>query len=315
VPRLYAVTIGYRTPPPLAPGERAGPGLVGYLGPADDLNILNPGDSFGGTPFEGTATSWEGNTLVARGDNLLVERWRINAGVVFASGADPVMRYCVVQAPADQIFCVTQSGGDGTLTVEDTTVIGTPDMATLGTQVNGISSDARLVARRCDVSGSGDGIHAVAQPGSGFEDGSLISQCYIHDLSFINAEQHCDGIQIFQQESVETFVTVEHCWVDKVIGPGGQAMNASLTMGMPPSHNNEALLAALINNNVLAGGAFHLRIGYRTHNTVVTGNVLGLVDEGSGEFGLVAVEESSSVAVWSDNTDANGNPVENPNPP
>lgn len=313
--RHYSVTVGWRT---LPAGVRAIPGQVGYRGKAADLKVLNPGDSLTGTPFEGTSSTWAGATLEARGDNLVVNGWRINAALVFMGGADPVVRNCVISPPAGQIFCVTLNGaGLGTLTVEDTTIVGTPDLDTLEPQVNGISSDSRLIARRCDVSGSGDGIHAVAQPGTGFPDGSIISQCWIHDLSYIDPTQHLDGIQIFQQQSVETYVTIEHCLVEAVFGPNGEAMNAAATMGMPPANNGEALLAARVHNNAFLGGAYHLRFGRRMHNIVCTDNDLGVLrpaPDPAGEFGLVAVEEPGSVAVWSGNRDGDGNIVDNPNP-
>lgn len=303
----------------LAEGERAGPGLVGYLGDPDDLIVLNAGGDLTGTDFEGVAEWDTGNLLVTSG-GVTAEGYYINGPVVHTGGTDFTIRNCIIDAPGGVGFWGISANGDtrGTLTVEDCTVI----CGTSGTDTysNGISSDARLVARRNDVSGSGDGIHCCGIVGS-LATGSIVSQNWIHDLSFLDSEQHLDGIQVFNtiasNTTTDTFVTIEHNYVEGVLGPVGEPINAALTCGKPPSEDNGPYLTPLIDNNYFEAGIYHLRIGYRILDAVVTDNNLGEVT--GDEVGLVSVDVSGSVDTWTNNRDGSGpagsgDIVDNPNP-
>jgi hypothetical protein len=301
---------------PLAPGQLAGPGLVGYLGDEGDLIELNSGDPFTGTSLDGKA-SWDSGNLRINASNFTMEGYKINAPVYHGSGEDLTIRNCVINAPAGVgFFGVSQSDEDrGTLTIEDTTIYCEPGPGT-STYAFGVSGTGRLIMRRCDISGSGDGIAVCGVPGGDYEDGSIISQCYVHDLSFLDEGQHNDGIQWFNttesNTSQDTKGLVEYTMVDEWFGPGGIAMNAALTCGKPPGDQTGPFLSIKFEGNYFKAGAFHLRIGYRTANVVVVNNNLGVVNANSNEFGLVEVADSGSIITWSGNVDGNGDPVEAP---
>lgn len=283
----------------LAAGVRAGPGTVGYLGSAGALTVLNNGDTLPG----GWNAIWDGTALIVQAANVTIDHYRINATVVFTA-ADPTMTNCVVNADvATDIFGITLSGtGKGVLTVSDTTVLcaSTPPSTYL---VNAISSDSRLVAVRCDVSGSGDGIHANAATPA-----SLISQCYIHDQAFLDESQHCDGIQIFNVAANDA-ATIQHTYVAKTVSSIGTPMNSALTSGTATA-DGSPLATITANNNYYAAGLYHLRINFQVQNTVVTNNDFGAL--GAGEFGLLSIEVPSAVATWSNNRDSGGTLIPQP---
>lgn len=286
----------------LAAGVRAGPGTVGYLGDTGDLTVLNSGDALPG----GWSANWDSGSLVVGASNVTIDHYRINATVTF-TGSNPTMTNCIVNAiiPSN-IFGVTLNGtGKGTFTITDTTVIGSsaPPSTTL---VNGISSDSSLIARRCDVSGTGDGIHFVANPTVT----SLVSQCYVHDQAFIDESQHCDGIQIFNHETTAGLATVEHCYIAKTVSTIGTPMNSALTSGTPTA-DASPLATITCNNNYFASGLFHLRVNFRVQNTVVTNNDWGPLDA-VNEFGLISIEVPSAVATWTNNRDSTGTLIPQP---
>lgn len=281
----------------LPSGVRAAPYTVGYLGDPAALTVLNPGD----TPPTG---SWDGNALLITANNVTLSGYRVNGEIVF-SGTDPTVTGCIVAPRIGASFGITLSGtGKGALTVTDTTVTGQSKIGSY--QNNAISSDSGLIARRCDVSGTGDGIHTVAQPAGG---NAIISQCWIHDLSFLDPEQHLDGIQEFAHATQQAFYTVEHCYVSASTAPDGTPMNAGVTAG-PASSNSDPLVTGTINNNYFGGGIYHLRVNFRHQNTVVTNNNLGLL--AGTESGLASLDEPSAVTTWSGNVDGNSNTVNKP---
>lgn len=286
---------------PLAPGVRAALGTVGYLGSMGGLTVLNPGDP---TP---TGTIWDTGALVVVQDDVHLDSYHI-MGSVFVDGHDGcVVSNCVVEPapPPDGIVGIHLNGtGTGLLTVTDTTVIGHPDLDTSTPQASGISSDDGLIARRCDVSATGDGIHWFTRGGN------LISQCCVHDLAFINEEQHCDGMQAFEGDEGATF-TVEHCYVAPILSTIGTPGNSGATCGQS-SDNAIGLTTAVYNNNFLGNGAYRLRINWRMTGVVVTNNDVGPLDLDAGEFGLIDVAEPSSIATWSGNRDANGDLIPQP---
>jgi len=294
----------------LPPGVRARPNTVGYLGPVSELTVLNPGDSLTGTPF--TSSDWIGSVLVAHNVTSPVDRYLINAGVVIVEGALPTVTNCVIRPPSSADTGINVNGATGTLTITDTTVEGSYALPSTY-QNQGIGGGSqRLISRRCDVSGTGDGIHAKAQPGASFDDGSLIDQCYVHDLTFIDPpDQHSDGIQIFQDATLETWMTVSNSRVDPFYSPGGLAPSSAFTAGAGPT---DGLQTLWLDNNGFFTGAYHQRVELSIHNAIVTNNDYGFVNAAAGEFGLVVVTTAGSVATWTNNRDGYGNIVENPNP-
>ena len=283
----------------LASGVRASKRRVGYLGAEAALTVLNIGDPLPA----GWSAVWDTGTLVINGNSVTIDHYRINASVVF-QGNNPTVTSCKVYCNAGDIFGVTINGaGHGVLTITDTTVVGNGGSGTA--QVNGISSDSGLVARRCDVSGTGDGIHMVAQPNQA---NAIISQCYIHNQAFIDESQHCDGIQIFNN-TVPGYFTVEHNYVARTVSTIGTPMNSAMTCGTATS-DGSPLATPIINNNHFDSGLYHLRVNFCLHNSTVTNNDVGPLYP--AEFGTMSAE--TPVAVWTGNRDSGGNLIANPYP-
>lgn len=284
----------------LASGVRASKRRVGYLGSEAALTVLNDGDPL---PPSWSAI-WDTGALVVNGNNVTIDHYLINASVVF-QGNNPTMTNCRVYSSPGDFFGVTINGsGHGVLTITDTSVIGDPSSGTA--QVNGISSDSGLVARRCDVSRTGDGIHMVSQPSQA---DAVISQCYVHDLAFVNESQHCDGIQIFNNTGSSGYFTVEHSYVERTLSTIGTPLNSAMTCGTP-TNDTTPLATPIINNNHFESGLYHLRLNYRLHNATITNNSFGPLY--TGEFGIVDV--LMPMATWSGNTDSTGGSISNPFP-
>jgi hypothetical protein len=134
--------------------------------------------------------------------------------------------------------------------------------------------------------------------------GSIISQCCVHDLAFVDEAQHLDAIQTFNHATLQAFLQIEHNYCTAVFSGISTPMNAGLTLALPPVNSGEPLVTAVVNNNAFLGGLFHLRVQYRLQNTVVTNNNLGSLS--AGEFDLRVVEQTPSVATWSNNRDGSG---------
>lgn len=297
---------------------RAGPGTVGYLGNPASLVTINPNDSLTGTPVDGIA-SWDSGVLRINGSNVTVSGIRLNAVVYHGSGANCTIQNCIINAPAPGALgsgfsAISQSSVDrGTLTVLDTTIT----CGTAGTNVvsTAVASESRLIMRRCDVSGAGDGIHTVGIPGSTYTDGSIIDACYVHDLSFLDEAQHLDGIQLFNADvnntTLDTYCLIQNCRTDACYGPSGEAMNSGATVGTSPDDQVGLKIQIKLDNNAFNSGAYHLRIGYRTLNCVVTGNSFGTFTPSGphAEFGLVDVSDPAAITLWKNNRTTNGQTV------
>ncbi|HSX42855.1 MAG TPA: hypothetical protein VLF59_02095 [Candidatus Saccharimonadales bacterium] len=285
----------------LAAGVRASKRRVGYLGSEAALTVLNNGDPLPG----GWNASWQSGALVINAANVTLDHYRINGCLVF-QGSSPTVTNCKIYSNPGSFYGIALNGGGagGVLTVTDTTVVGDPSSGSA--QVNGISSDSGLVARRCDVSHTGDGVHMVAQPNQA---DAIISQCYVHNLAYIDEAQHCDGVQIFNNSVSNGYFTVEHCSVPQSLSTIGTPMNSAMTCGTP-SGDPSMVSTPIVNNNYFEGGAYHLRLNFRLHNATVTNNDLGPLV--SGEFGTVSAD--SPMAIWSNNRDSNGSQIANPSP-
>lgn len=281
-------------PTQLAAGVRAGPSApVGYLGLPGDLTTLNPGDSLPG----GWDAGWDGDTLIVDGNGVTVDHYRINAEGVLFTGTSPTMSNCQVNVMSDAFYGVT-CPTNTYLTVTDTTVIG--NASGVSPQQDGISADFGLIAIRCDISGTGDGIHFTAMPGTP----TTISQCYIHDQAFLNEEQHCDGIQGFCHPTTPGGYILEHSYIASSPSTIGTPMNAGLIIG---GHPADPELTGTIDNTCFVAGLYHLRINFphADDSTSVTNNNLGTVTV--DEFGLVTVDDPADIlTAWSNNRTGTG---------
>lgn len=304
-------------PAAIATAGRAAPGTVGFLGDSGSLIELFADDPLTGTVFEGVATWDTGNLLVTSG-GVEADGYYIHAPVVHTGGTDFTIRNSIIEAPGGVgLWGVSAVGDDrGTLLIEDCTVI----CGTSGTTVyvNGVSSDSRLIIRRCDVSGSGDGIHAVGQPGSSYDDGSIVYWCYVHDLSFLDSGQHVDGIQFFNNYSgvgpgPDTYAICEGNYVTGVLGPVNEPINSSMTSGRAPGEgDNPPYLQLKCHNNYMQDGVYHARFGFALRNTECTSNDLNELH--TDEVGLATVDLQGIPEVWTNNVDAAGDDVPHPFP-
>lgn len=316
---------------PLPQGQRAAPGLVGYLGDTADLFEINYPDDFTGTPLEGIAV-WDGDDGVLRinGSDVVIEGMLLNVlGVYHGSGTNLTIRDSVIHAieGGDNWFGISAGQARGTLTVQDCTVVCDTGPGADETYSVGIIADGVLVALRNDVSGCGDGIQGCGTPG-GFETATRIEQNHIHDLSYLDEAQHLDAIQVYNATATntdeDTFLTISG---NHVVGqegsPSGVAINSSATMGRPPAESTLGPpLSVVVDNNYLGGGAFHLRLGFQMVDVEVTNNNFGATrpdPDPAGEFGYASVEEAASVATWTNNRTGSGPAgsgtiVPNPNP-
>jgi hypothetical protein len=298
----------------LGPTERAAPNTVGYLEDTALLTVLNPGDPFTGTIFNGHA-DWVGAALLVNGDvGGPIEYYRINGALYFTGGTNHTVRKCVIKPPNGQIYGLGCDNLGGTLTVEDTTV------DAKGTDLFGAAQAAmRAVYRRCDIAGAENPLVLTLKTAADFAGGTIIDQCWMHDVTFdAFPDDHCDTIQVTQDGALPTFLTIKNCYLEGGLGPGGQAISSTITMG-EGSGSTAGFLTPKIDNNAILKGAFHYRQEYRTQNGIVTNNNFGTVDGPSGEFGFAIVSVAGAAPTWTNNRDGNGpagtgSIIPNPNP-
>jgi len=282
---------------PIASGVRATSSNVGYFSEYGALTEYTPG---GAAP---SGWAWDGTSLVSTTGGATLTLAYINGGSVVANDSPgATISKCLIVCGPDDIFGVTLSGSNGTLTVLDTTVVG--NLVGTNPQVNGISSDDGLVVRRCHVTRTGDGIHWVGKTGT------LISQCYIGSQRFTDEAQHCDGMQHFQDTVDGSTFTVEHCYVASSPSTIGTPMNAALTMG-PPSETGNTFTPT-INNNYFEAGLYHLRFNHKGRNCVVTNNDFGPIHSGEFDYHEFDTGNGSTYATWSNNRDENGSLIAAP---
>ncbi len=314
----FGGTIAVKGRPRLSAGVRASAGRVGYRGDPADLTVLQYGDSLIGTVFEGTGTGWaDGVALEVRGSDLVVDGYHFpDALVIHVSGTNLTIKNSIIQSPPGSTVIMTVGQASytlGQLTIEDTTIIGTPGPGIVTTQ-SAVAGDGRLVIKRCDISGSADGIHANGYEGTDFASGTIISQIYLHDLQFLDVEQHLDYIQFFNNnggytsDTGQTYGTIEHCSHDFSLGPGNIASNAFITAGW--GGTTGPWIALKIDNNLIGTGAYHLRISNRTVGNVVTNNDFGFRWVQYDEFGLSDLNPQFTIdnTTWTNNVDGYGNP-------
>jgi hypothetical protein len=241
----------------LGAGVRAGTTNVGYLGSAASLTVLNPGDALP-APLNGGAASWVGNELQISASNIVLNQFRINAGV-YSSGTNLTFTNGRIVAPATGVLYAlfTESGN---LTVTDATIYAGGD-AQLAAGIG--SSSGKVTATRCDLSGAEDGI--------GLYSASKISQCYIHDLVH-RLDAHVDGVQSYGDSGL----IVEHCYID---------IRGIHESGCATSNGPNAV----INNNFMAGGTYFLRFETAPSPGASSGTVT------NNDFGALLGDEAAEV--------------------
>jgi len=293
---VASYTVGEPVGGPLAPGVRATPGTVGYLGPESELTVINPGDPLTGALAGG---SWDGNTLIL-GGNRVLDHYRFNCWIAL-TGSSPTMTHCKVVVGLGMWHGVYHVGS-GTFTVEDLTAYRSPAAAMGDIPVHLLASDNGIAARRCELYGGGDLLHCGPD--------SIVSQCYFHDQAFVDPEQHADGMQAYNDGAQLQGGTllVEHCHFDAAGGTGALEANACLTCGTAPSDTTGTMLSPTIRNNYFNGGLNPLRIGFRTQNIVVEDNDWG----SENQFGPIDVRLPENVISWSNNRDSAGNLIPQP---
>jgi hypothetical protein len=273
----------------LAPGVRALPGTVGYLGPPHSpARTLNVGDTI---PGELSGCVWDGNAFRVNASGLAISNWRVNAGFD-VYGSNVAISNCVINGTADSFYGVLFRGAGSS--ISDTTVTGQRTSSQSGEAVAYETGPASII--RCDLMGYQDLVGLSA---------GLISQCWLHDPA-LAADFHTDGIQIFGGTA-----TIEHSTVDI------RSPNGSNTNGI---HQNACVYADLpspvvhdvvVNNCLLAGGAFKLMWQTDSTGLIFTNNRFGPID--GTELGEYTIDSGpSGVALWSGNRHWDGSPANYP---
>ena len=288
----------------LPAGVRASPGTVGYLGADAALTVYT---SAGAAP-PGCVWNFQQPPgpayLTTTTNDVWIDHAKIFGELLLLHQNLTVTNSKVITDSGALYSIHGDIGSTGTMIVRDNTIQRLNAAAgDVNSAVTSIGPSLQLV--RCEILGTGDALQPNIMGGNTI----LISQCYVHDLAKVDAEQHLDPVQPFQGETsaATSAVTIEHNWLD-AIGSGSTAIvtpNSAVTLGQNSSNGFEKYNPVLINNNYLAGGVLHLRIYQNTGNVRVTNNRFGpIVDVGTH-----VVENPGGVIEWTGNTDSNGNPV------
>lgn len=305
--RWFIAPETYSPSGPIAEGERAAPGLVGFLGNPGELTVITDGQDLTGTPLEGM--QWEDvgdiqDRLRILGSDVLLENLMLNVNSInHVTGANLTFRNCIINltsAGEGSGRGIGQNSPDqGILTFEDTTVVCDSSGGDFAYSM-AVGCEGVLVARRSDFSGSGDGIQCGAW-GTQYAEELTIDQCVIRDLYYPDAGQHLDGIQVFITDEEASTAILTNNYVDgQGLGPDGAAWSASLMIGA----NDDPLpdTTVLIDNNYFGGGAYHMRLGYRLISTVTNNNFGSLTPVAETAF----VDTVVPSVVWTNNRDGAG---------
>ena len=255
---------------------------VGFKGDTSGLAALDVGD-----PLPSGAV-WDGPAIRVNSDDFVLDGYIIN-GCIDIYGADPIIRNCIINATSDSFWGI--HGREGTLTVEDTTIIG-PGQNPAGVQ----TENGPAILTRCDISGFNDGIATLGA--------AQIKQCYVHHLAY-GPEKHNDGVQYYGGSDL----VIQNCYFDLIDyadgRPAGLGQNACVTL-------NETLVPNInptVDDNFMVGGAYYLRIAGDVTGATVTNNDFGeLKDPAFNEVNVIP----STIAVWSNNRKADGSLIPQP---
>lgn len=272
----------------IAPGERVtSEGQVGYLGDSHELDrTLNVGDAI---PSELTGCVWDDTVFRVNvgHDNFTIDDWTINAGIDCYS-ANLTVKNCVLVPNAGTAFYGIL-GRAGTLTVQDTTIIGAGTSFEQG-QCISVDGGGVLTVERCDLSGFQDAI--------GIQNG-LISQVYVHD-SALAGSFHSDGIQIFGGGTSGT--VIEYSLID-ITGPAGAStdgehQNACIYTDAPTGPTT----GLVVNDCQLNGGVYEMMLSTGPQDVHVTNCDFGPVD--SSGIGTVTADPGTQMIEWTNNHDS-----------
>lgn len=255
---------------------------VGFKGNTDDLIVLNVND----TPPAGAV--WDGPALRVNSDNFVFDGYILN-GCLDIYGENPTVRNCIINATSDSFWGI--HGRAGTLTVEDTTIIG-PGQNPAGVQ----TEVGPAILTRCDISGFNDGIATLGA--------AQIKQCYVHHLAY-GPDKHNDGIQYYGGSDL----VVQDCYFDLIDysdgRPAGLGQNACVTLNETAVPN----IDPIIDNNFMVGGAYYLRIAGDVSGAVVTDNDFGpLTSPAFNEINVIP----AAVATWNNNRRSDGSLIPQP---
>jgi hypothetical protein len=270
---------------PLAPGVRASPGTVGYLGNESDLIELSPGDSLAGTSLAGNA-SWDGNTLRITASGFTMAGYLLNCGLYTTTLGLLTVDGCVIDRSglADSVYGIY--GVSCPVTVRDTTI---RDSAPTGAGAACVKSDASQVQLyRCDLSGFEDGFQVTGAD-------SIVDQVAVHRLDDLGVDPHNDCGQDFKNDGTGK-TTVTNSYLECSGLGGGPALGQSAAWTVYG-------VGSICRNSYFADGAFFLRFGTGSA-TVVEDNNFGPV--GPGQFGEVTLDGVTTFASWARNRNSSG---------
>jgi hypothetical protein len=295
---------------PLAAGERAGIGTVGYLGDMASLTVITQDGSLTGTPFAGVADWFPGVLVCNANTDLTIENYHFDGVSLFFSGnGNHTIRDCVIDGPTGQSYGLGSAQTTAEILVEDTTI-------TFAGQGSAVGLTQFATIRRCDISGGENGLILYSMPAADFASAPTVSQCYIHGQLFDDVvNDHVDVIEVHQDPALATKLVIEHCYIAGVRGPGDVPISAGITMGQ--DSGTPGALTAKVDNCYIGDGTYHLRVEANTTGCVVTNNNFGALS--SGEVGFAAVTTAGAITTWTNNRDGSGaagtgTTVDNPNP-
>jgi hypothetical protein len=253
------------------------------------LTTTYPDASNTGVPAGTTLTAYTGSSRITAA-NTIIEDKLITVGLTIIAGAtNVIIRRCKIDVGQNYNWGILSDEGESPQ-ILDCELIGGTDSTVAG----------NYTMRRCNVSGSTDGLKASAAD---------IQDSYLHDF-LINSvtDTHNDGIQCLGTNGL----TIRH---NRIIMGVGATSCILLSTGSASDMRN-----VLMDNNLVAGGAYAIYGGYQSgvdvqskvSNIVISNNKFStVVHANSGLNGPITSRDAPVVVsgnTWWDGPNA-GQPV------
>ncbi len=241
-----------------------------------------------GVPANTTLTNYAGPLTITKAGTVIDSK-RITGCLVIKAN-DVIIRKSLIKS-GGCFFNVLSDNGNSGLQLVDVEVDGVNNL-TGDSAING----SGLTCLRCNLHGTVDGIKAGSNV--------VVQDSYIHDLAQ-SAVSHNDGIQSLGTSSL----SIVH---NTIVVQDGATSAVILSTGAASPMRN-----VIIDNNLLAGGAFTVYAGYQAgtdspskmSNIVVSNNRFStIIFPRSGAYGPITSADPPVVVhgnVWHDGPNAN----------